>query len=63
MSNIVSNIICTEFENNVGRWQNKNEKMIAMKLTFRLNIKMGLDFILDIITLKIGESGVKEMFL
>lgn len=37
MKNIVSNIICSEFENNVGRWQNKNEKMFAMKMTFRLN--------------------------
>lgn len=37
MKNTVSNIICSEFENNVGRWQIKKETMYAMKLTFRLS--------------------------
>lgn len=38
MLNIVENIICNEFEKNVGRWQSKNEKKIAMIVTFNLSI-------------------------
>jgi len=38
MENIVSNIICTTFENEVKRWQTKNEKQFAMMVSFSLSL-------------------------
>jgi len=38
MENIVTNIICSTFDNDVKRWQTKNEKQIAMKVSFSLYI-------------------------
>lgn len=43
MKNIVSNIICTEFEKNVGRWQTRNVSQFAMKITFRLSNNWDLE--------------------
>lgn len=38
MENIVSNIITTTFENEVKRWQTKNEKQMAMLISFSLSL-------------------------
>lgn len=34
--NIINSIICSTFENEVGRWQAKVDKKTGMKITFRL---------------------------
>ena len=38
MENIVSNIICITFENEIKRWQTKNEKQYAMMVSFALSL-------------------------
>ncbi len=38
MINIVSSIICTTFENEIKRWQCRNEKQFAMKVSFSLSL-------------------------
>ena len=38
MENIVSNIICTTFDNEIKRWQTKNEKQFAMQVSFSLSL-------------------------
>lgn len=38
MENIVSNIITTTFDNDVKRWQTKNEKQMAMMISFSLSL-------------------------
>lgn len=37
MYNIVDSIICDEFDKKVKRWQSKEEKPVAMQLTFRIS--------------------------
>jgi len=37
MRNIVTSIICDEFEKKIGKWQANQEKPVAMQLTFALS--------------------------
>lgn len=43
MENIVSNIICITFENEIKRWQTKNEKQFAMMVSFDLSLTNRLE--------------------
>lgn len=43
MLNILSSIICSEFENKVGRWQCKNVTPFAMKVSLRLSVDYSIE--------------------